>query len=74
MHAAGLRLPRVAAGVGFPFCNEPESLVNNNTTTLDTPPILSLHVATASTSLNSSGVESRLSRMRARLADWAGCE
>ena len=45
MHAAGLRLPRVAAGVGFPFCNETESLVNNNTTTLDTPPILSLQTA-----------------------------
>ena len=42
MHAAGLRLPRVAAGAGF-FCNEPEPLVNINTTTLDTPPILSLH-------------------------------
>ena len=25
------------------LCNESESLVDNNTTTLDTPPILSLH-------------------------------
>jgi hypothetical protein len=28
---------------GFLPCNEPEPLVNDNTTTLDTPPILSLH-------------------------------
>ena len=35
MHAAGLRLPRVAAGAGF-SCNESEPLVNINTTTLDT--------------------------------------
>eukprot|EP01047_Picozoa_sp_COSAG01_P002540 COSAG01_NODE_68_length_28978_cov_182.027777_1_plen_80_part_00 len=33
----GSRLVRVLS------CNEPEPLVNNNTTTLDTPPILSLH-------------------------------